>query len=72
MSMDKLLDVTVGILAKARSCDRCYGTGVEPATDGDACRDCGGVGEVCECGECLHSLRAALVEATAGLDAGGG
>ena len=62
MSMSKLSDVMVRILAKARSCDRCYGTGVEPATDGDACRQCGGVGEVCECGEYLHSLRAALAE----------
>ena len=54
-----LLEVVARILLLAYECPHCKGTGESRETE-SGCRLCGGVGELCSCGQEISALRDAL------------
>lgn len=53
------------VAAKIQRCESCDGTGLyrtgrESSRSDEACRVCGGIGEVCEAGDCIADVRKAL------------
>ena len=62
-SHDELLRALEVCLEFVQQCESCAGTGKLQDTDIDACRDCGGVGEVVQIGPELGNIRDAIAKA---------
>ena len=60
----ELLKACQAVLRFAHVCESCDGWGKLQDTDNDACRDCGGVGEIAQVGPELRAIRATIAKAT--------